>query len=433
MRKAIHIILLSFFSYSLVFAGEVHRIIINGVINPVATEYIVKAVERADKEKAELLVIEMDTPGGLMESMHQIIKAIQSSSVPVAVYVSPSGSRAGSAGVFITYAAHIAAMAPSTNIGSAHPVFGGGMPGSKPDSASSETLMEKVVNDAVAKIKAVAKKRGRNVQWAEKAIRESANITETEALKLHVIDYVVPTLDSLLSVLDGKTIALDDGSRKQLHSKHAIVQSYEMDWRQRFLDTITNPNIAYILMMLGIYGLLFELYSPGTILPGVVGGICLILGLYALQTLSVNYAGILLILFAVILFLLEIKIPSFGVLSIGGVVSLVVGSVMLFDSPLGLVRVSWQVISGVAVVSVLFFVFAIGMAVKTARSKPKTGKVGLIGEIGEVYKPLNPRGTVKLHGEFWKAVCDQKLNKGRKIKVVAFDSDHFELKVEPLE
>ncbi len=186
-------------------------------------------------------------------------------------------------------------------------------------------------------------------------------------------------------------------------------------------------------MMLGIYGLLFELYSPGTILPGVVGGICLILGLYALQTLSVNYAGILLILFAVILFLLEIKIPSFGVLSIGGVVSLVVGSVMLFDSPLGLVRVSWQVISGVAVVSVLFFVFAIGMAVKTARSKPKTGKVGLIGEIGEVYKPLNPRGTVKLHGEFWKAVCDQKLNKGRKIKVVAFDSDHFELKVEPLE
>ena len=206
-----------------------------------------------------------------------------------------------------------------------------------------------------------------------------------------------------------------------------------MDWRQRFLDAITNPNIAYILMMLGIYGLLFELYSPGTILPGVVGGICLIIGLYALQTLSVNYAGILLILFAIILFLLEIKIPSFGVLSIGGVISLVMGSVMLFDSPLSFVQVSWQVIFGVVVVSVLFFVFAIGMAVKTARTKPTTGKAGLIGEIGEVYKPLNPTGTVKLHGEYWKAVCDKKVSKGKRIKVIAFDSEHFELKVEPTE
>ena len=430
MIKIIYLILLS---SSFILGAEVQRIIIDGVINPVATEYIVKAVERAEKEKAELLVIEMDTPGGLMESMHRIIKAIQSSTVPVAVYVAPSGSRAGSAGVFITYAAHIAAMAPSTNIGSAHPVFGGGMPGAKADSASTETLMEKVINDAVAKIKSVAKKRGRNVEWAEKAIRESANITESEALKLNVIDYIAPTLDSLLTIVDGKVIELDVGIKKELHTKHAIVQSYEMDWRQQLLDTITNPNIAYILMMLGIYGLLFELYSPGAILPGVVGGICLILGLYALQTLSVNYAGVLLILFAVILFLLEIKIPSFGILSIGGVVSLVLGSVMLFDSPLSFVQVSWQVILGVVLVSVLFFVFAIGMAVKTARTKPSTGKAGLIGETGDVYKTLNPGGTVKIHGEFWKAVCDRKVPKGKKIKVVGFDGERLELKVEPIE
>jgi len=412
-------------------AAVVHRIIIDGVINPAATEYIIKSIEKAEEAEAELLVIEMDTPGGLMESMHRIMKAIQSSSVPVAVYVAPSGSRAGSAGVFITYSAHIAAMAPSTNIGSAHPVFGGGMPGGgQADSTMSETLMEKVVNDAVAKIKTVAKKRGRNEEWAKKAIIESANITETEALDLKVVDYVVPTLDSLLTVLDKKIIELDNGSKVELNTKSAAVQTFEMDWRQKILDTITNPNIAYILMMLGIYGLLFELYSPGTILPGVVGGICLILGLYAMQTLSVNYAGVLLILFAVVLYLLEIKIPSFGILSIGGTISLVLGSIMLFDSPLNIIGISWEVILGVVVVSVLFFVFAIGMAAKTHKTKPATGKVGMVGETGEVYKPLNPAGTIKLHGEFWKAVCDQKAAKGKMVKVVAFDDQKLELKVE---
>ena len=431
MKKIIYVFLFAIMAAQAVSAAVVHRIIIEGVINPAATEYIIKSIEKAEEAEAELLVIEMDTPGGLMESMHRIMKAIQSSSVPVAVYVAPSGSRAGSAGVFITYSAHIAAMAPSTNIGSAHPVFGGGMPGGgQADSTTSETLMEKVVNDAVAKIKSVAKKRGRNEEWAEKAIIESANITETEALELKVVDYVVPTLDSLLTVLDKKVIELDNGSKAELKTKSARVETFEMDWRQKILDTITNPNIAYILMMLGIYGLLFELYSPGTILPGVVGGICLILGLYALQTLSVNYAGVLLILFAVVLFLLEIKIPSFGILSIGGTISLVLGSIMLFDSPLNIVGISWEVILGVAVVSVLFFVFAIGMAAKTHKTKPATGKVGMVGETGEVYKTLNPAGTVKLHGEFWKAVCDQKAAKGKKVKVVAFDDQKLELKVE---
>lgn len=429
MKKIIFLLLLL---SELVVAGSVHRIIVDGVINPVSTEYIIKSIERAQQERADLLVIELDTPGGLMESMHKIVKAIQSSVVPVAVYVSPAGSRAGSAGVFITYAAHVAAMAPSTNIGSAHPVFGAGSPGGKPDSTTSETLMEKVVNDAVAKIRAVAVARGRNADWAEKAIRESANIPAQEALKLNVIDYVVPTLDSLLQVLDGKTIKLDTGAAKTLHLKHAQIITFTMSWRQQLLDTITNPNIAYILMMLGILGLTLELYNPGAILPGIVGGISLILGLYAMETLSVNYAGILLILFAVILFLLEIKVPSFGMLTIGGVLSLIGGSVMLFDSNLPFLQISWQVIAAVVVTVTLFFVFAVGVAVRAQKKQPRTGREGMVGEQGVVFKSLNPVGTVKIHGEFWKAESEQPVKKGARVQVTEVESASLVLKVKPV-
>jgi len=425
------ILIFLFVSSQLLLASTVHRIIINGVINPVATEYIVDSIEKAEEADAELLVIELDTPGGLMESMHKIIKAIQSSEVPVAVYVAPSGSRAGSAGVFITYAAHIAAMAPSTNIGSAHPVFGAGGAGGKPDSSTTETLMEKVVNDAVAKIKAVAKTRGRNTEWAEKSITESANITAEEALEMGVIDYLVPSLDSLLKVIDGKEVTLDDGVTKTIKSANARVVTFEMSWRQRILDTVSNPNVAYILMMLGMLGLTLELYNPGSILPGVVGGISLILGLYAMETLSVNYAGILLIIFAVVLFLLEIKIPSFGLLSIGGVVSMVAGSVMLFDSNLPFMRLSWQVIFGVVLITSLFFIFAISMVVRTHRKKPTTGIEGMVGEKGEVFKTLNPQGTVKVHGEFWKAISDQNLKKGQSVEVLEVDRNTLQIKVKP--
>ncbi len=425
------ILIFLFISSQLLMASTVHRIIINGVINPVATEYIVDSIEKAEAADAQLLVIELDTPGGLMESMHKIIKAIQSSEVPVAVYVSPSGSRAGSAGVFITYAAHIAAMAPSTNIGSAHPIFGAGGAGGKPDSSTTETLMEKVVNDAVAKIKAVAKTRGRNIEWAEKSITESANITAEEALEMGVIDYLVPSLDSLLKVVDGKEVTLDDGVIKTIKSANARVVTFEMSWRQRLLDTVSNPNVAYILMMLGMLGLTLELYNPGAILPGVVGGISLILGLYAMETLSVNYAGILLIIFAIILFLLEIKIPSFGLLSIGGVVSMVAGSVMLFDSNLPFMRLSWQVIFGVVLITSLFFIFAISMVVRTHRKKPTTGIEGMVGEKGEVFKTLNPDGTVKVHGEFWKAYSDQTIKKGQIVEVLEVDRKTLKLKVKP--
>ena len=425
MKKIIFILLLTF---SLSPAETVHRIVINGVINPAAAEYIIKSIKQAEKQNAAALLIELDTPGGLMESMHRIVKAIQGCDVPVIVYVYPDGSRAASAGVFITYASHIAAMAPSTNIGSAHPVFSGGA-GMPKDSSGGETMMEKVTNDAVAKIKAMAEKRSRNAEWAEKAIVNSENITASEALKMKVIDYIAPNADSLLAMIDGKEITMDNGRHEILHTRNAEIITYEMTWRQRMLDLISNPNIAYILMMIGIYGLMFELYNPGSVLPGVLGAISLILGLYAMQTLPVNYAGLLLIVIAVIMFLLEIKIPSYGLLTIGGVVAFIMGTVMLFDSPFPFLRVSWEVIAGVTIITVIFFIFAIGMALKIQRKKPATGAEGMIGEIGVVIEKIDPEGKVKMHGEIWKALSDKKINKGRKVKVSECDDRNLVLKV----
>ncbi len=414
-----------------VFAGtEVHRIIINGVINPIAKEYIENAIIEAEKANAQLLIIELDTPGGLMESMHNIMKDIQNATVPVAVYVSPSGSRAGSAGVYITYAAHIAAMAPSTNIGSAHPVFGGGE--NKMDSTTTDIMMDKVTNDAVAKIKAAAERHGRNAEWAEKAVRESANITEQEALKMNVIDYIVPSADSLLAVLDGKTIKLDNGTEKILHTKNATIITTEMTWRQKLFDTILNPQVAAVLMMIGMAGIMLELYNPGTIVPGVAGSISLILAWYALDVLPINYAGLFLIAVAMIMFLLEIKVPSYGILTIGGVLSLSIGLVMLVDSPIPELQISWQVITSIVVLTTLFFVFALGFALKAQQAKPTTGREGLIGEKGVVTKKLNPEGSVRVHGEIWTARADETVKKGSPVEVVEYNGENLTIKVRPV-
>lgn len=416
-------------SVSSLFASKnVHRIVINGVINPIAQEYVEKAVERAENDDAQLLIIQLDTPGGLMESMHMIMKSIQNSKVPVAVYVAPVGARAGSAGVYITYAAQIAAMAPSTNIGSAHPVFGGGE--NKLDSTSTDIMMDKITNDSVAKIRAAAERNGRNADWAEKAVRESANITAREALKLNVIDYVVPDTDSLLTVLDGKTIKLSNGKEHTLETKNAPVITYEMTWRQKFFDTIVNPNVAAILMIIGIFGILFEFYNPGSIVPGVAGGISLILAFYAMQSLPLNYAGLFLIIFSIILFILEIKVPSYGILSIGGVISLTMGLIMLIDSPIPELQVSWQVILSIVVLTALFFIFALGYALKAQKKKVTTGSEGILGETGIVFKALNPKGTVQVHGEFWRAESSTPLKKGAEVKVIEYDSRNLTLKVE---
>ncbi len=403
----------------------IHKITIDGIINPIATEYILESIEKAEEAGAELLIIEMDTPGGLMVSMHDIVKGILGADVPVAVYVSPSGSRAGSAGVFITIAAHIAAMAPGTNIGSAHPVNMGGA------QDTSQVMTEKIINDAVAHIRSVAEKRGRNADWAESAIRESANITEKEALNLHVVDYVVPTVDSLLIAVHGREVEVLSGYRV-LDTENARIESYEMNWRQRALDILSDPNILYILFLIGITGISLELYNPGSILPGVVGGICIILFLYSVQTIPINIAGLLLILFSAILFLLEIKIPSYGLLTIGGVISLVLGSLMLVDSPLPFLQISWKVILGATITMTLFFIIAISFALRAHRKKPSTGKEGLVGEEGVTIDDLNPTGQIEIHGEIWKAVSDRRIKKGQRVIVEEVHSQHLRLKVKPI-
>jgi membrane-bound serine protease (ClpP class) len=397
-------------------ASTVHILEYDGVINPVSADVIRSAIKEADEVGSECLIIELDTPGGLMKSMHQIVKDILSSPIPVVVYVAPSGSRSGSAGVFITYAAHAAIMAPGTNIGAAHPV------NLQAGADTSETMMEKVTNDAVAFIRSIAEKRNRNADWAEAAVRESVSIPASEALELNVIDFIAPDLDSLLNWLDGREYEVLEG-KKKLNTKNVRRIEIELSWRLKLLNVISDPNIAYILLLIGIYGIFFELYNPGAILPGVVGAISLILAFYALHTLPVNYAGLLLILFSIILFVAEIKIPSYGMLTVGGIVSLVLGSIMLFKDSMPFIQVSWKVILFATLITTLFFVFAIGLGLHAQRRKPVTGKEGLLGEHGgAVGDFVKGKGQVTVHGEIWEAFSSDKIKKDDDIVVESIEN-----------
>ena len=387
---------------------QVFVITLQGVINPVASEYIKKGISIANKQDARALVIELDTPGGLDTSMREIIKAINQSAVPVVVYVSPTGARAASAGVFITMSAHIAAMAPGTNIGAAHPVGIGGK--------MDKTMIEKATNDAVAYIKSIAERRGRNKKWAEKAVRKSVSVTAKEALKLGVIDLIANNLDELLQKIDGKTVETFKGKVK-LKTKGVPVKRVTMGLRLKILGIISNPNIAYILMLLGFYGLFFELTNPGAVFPGVFGAICLILAFYSFQTLPVNYAGLLLIILSIVLFVLEIKVTSHGVLTIGGIISMIIGSIMLFESPGPFFKISLYIIVPAAVVTALFFTLTFSLAFKAWRRKPVTGSEGLIGMEGIAHTDIDKEGMVLVRGEYWQASSDEPIKKGEKVIV----------------
>jgi membrane-bound serine protease (ClpP class) len=391
---------------------------IDGPIGPITARIIEKAIDTSVEDSAEVLIIELNTPGGLDESMRIITRKILNAEVPVIVYVSPSGSRAASAGVFITLSAHISAMTPGTNIGAAHPVAIGGQ--------MDSTMAEKVVNDASAYIKSIAAKRGKNEKWAEESVRKSVSITENEALKLNVIDLVVSDVRALLDSCDGRKVSLPAGE-KVLATKGIEVKRVEISVRNRILQVITNPTIAYILLTLGIWGLFFELSNPGAIFPGIVGGICLILAFFALQSLPINYAGLLLMILALILFILEVKIVSHGALTIGGIISMVLGSLLLFESPLPYMRVSLVVIITVVGATALFFIVALGLALRARRRKVTTGHRGLVGEIGVAQSALEPEGDVFIHGEIWKAEADQPIKKGEKVIVTAVE--HLTLKV----
>lgn len=390
---------------------EVMVITINGVINPVSAEFTKKSIKKANEKKVEALIIELDTPGGLDTSMRNIVKEIIASDVPVIVFVSPSGSRAASAGVFLTMAAHIAAMAPGTNIGAAHPV---GI-GEKMD----KTMAEKATNDAAAYIKSLAERRGRNAKWAEDAVRKSISATEGEALKENVIDLISKDINSLLYDINGKTVQTIQGE-KVLNTEKAVVVREELGLRHKILDLISDPNVAYILMLLGFYGLFFELTNPGSLFPGVIGGICLILAFYAFQTLPVNYAGLLLIILAIIMFILEVKIVSHGVLTIGGIIAMVIGSLMLFESPGPFMKLSLYIILPAVLATTLFFTVTLSLAFKAYKRKPVTGSEGLIGEQGVAGTDISrDAGMVSLHGEIWSAYSDEPISRGEKIEVVS--------------
>ena len=385
---------------------------IEGAINPVVAEFVANEIRSANTSSEELIVIRMDTPGGLDTSMRKIIKAIQSSKIPVASFVSPSGSRAASAGTFITIASHIAAMEPGTNIGAAHPVnlMGGGTGG------QAKVMEDKVVNDASAYIRSLAEKRGRNTHWAELSVRKSVSVSAEEAKRLNVIDLVAANLDSLVLALDKREVKLG-GSIITLNTAEKNIIFKEMNSRQRILDIIASPNVAYVLMMLGLVGLFFELSNPGLILPGVVGSVSLILALYAMQNLPINYAGLLLIVLGVVLLIAEVIVMSYGLLAMSGAISIFLGSIMLIDSEDPAMQISKMILYPTLGMTFLFSLGTIYLAKKAHQLVTITGMEGLIGEVGVVKETLNLEGRVLIHGEMWKAESDTLISVGEKVSV----------------
>jgi len=393
----------------------------DGVINPVSAEYLHDALVWAEENGAQALVVALNTPGGLDTSMRLIIKDLTGATIPVVVYVSPSSGRAASAGVFITMAAHVAAMAPGTHIGAAHPVnMGGG--------EMDNTMKEKVENDSVAYIKSIAQQRGRNAAWAEDAVRKSVSVTEREALKLKVIDLVAEDMPALLKQLEGRTINLPSGPMI-LKTAGASVREFPMGLRLEWLKAISDPNIAYLLMTIGTIGIIAELYSPGAILPGIVGAISLILAFYSFQSLPVNYAGVLLFLLGIVFFILEASVTSYGLLAIGGVISMLIGSVMLIKTDAEFLRISWSVIVPVVTLAALFAFVIVGLGVKAMRRQPMTGREEMVGLVGIVKTALAPQGQLAVRGELWEAVSDQPLRPGDEAEVTAVDG--LRLRVKP--
>jgi membrane-bound serine protease (ClpP class) len=384
---------------------EVAIIELEGPINPGAAAFLTRGLEDAQKGGSELVIIRLDTPGGLVPSMRMMVKGIMNSPVPVVVYVAPKGAGAASAGVMITVSAHVAAMAPGTNIGAAHPVGAGGKDIDK-------DMSEKVVNDMASYGRGIAQDKGKNAEWVEKAIRESVSITAEEAVEKKVVDLVASDIDELLKLLDGREIDLKQG-KVTLRTKDLEKIYYTPGFRDTVLRIIGDPNISYILMMIGLAGLYFELAHPGGVFPGVIGAISLILAFYSFQTLPVNYAGLLLIALAVIFFIAEIKVASYGILSLGGIVSLTLGSIMLFED----VGVSLRLMAPTIVLIGGFFVIVSTLAFRAYHSKPQSGMEGLIGEVGIVQKPIDPEGLVFVHGEYWRAISSEKLEPGEMVAV----------------
>nr|WP_306282863.1 nodulation protein NfeD [Pseudomonas putida] len=405
--------------------GAVWVLGIDDAIGPASADYLVRSLGQAQAQGAQLVVIRMDTPGGLDSAMRQMIKAILASSVPVASYVAPSGARAASAGTYILYASHIAAMAPGTNLGAATPVRIGGAPGTPSDDKAKggddETLARKQVNDAAAYIRGLAQMRGRNADWAEKAVREAVSLSANEALRLNVIDQVADDLPDLLRELDGKTLQVA-GQPRQLQTAGASVVEHLPDWRTRVLAVITNPSVALVLIMIGVYGLLFEFMNPGSAVGGVVGGICLLLALYALQLLPVNFAGVALILLGITFMIAEAFLPSFGVVGFSGIVAFVVGALILIDTDAPGFGIPLALIGTLALLSALLIGGVLGMALKARRRALVSGDAGLVGSLVTVTQVMASDpfcGVVLAQGEQWQVQCATPLQTGQNVRVTA--------------
>jgi membrane-bound serine protease (ClpP class) len=398
-------------------SGPVAVVPLEGAIGPASAHFVRRAIERAAKDGTQLVILQIDTPGGLDTSMREVIKAILASPVPVVAFVAPSGARAASAGTFILYAAHIAAMAPGTNLGAASPVsIGGAMPQKDDKKGGGEdTMTRKVTNDAVAYIRGLAQLRGRNADWAEKAVREGVSLPADEALKLKVIDHVAPDVPALL---------------KRLGKADAEVKQIEADWRTKVLAVITNPSVAYILILVGIYALIFEFMNPGLVLPGVVGAIALLIALYALHLLPVNYAGLALIFLGIGFMVAEAFLPSFGSLGVGGLIAFVLGSIMLIeDTELPGFEIPYALIGGVAVGSAGFLIFVLGMLVRSRRRPVVSGREEMIGATAEALDDFQDEGWARVHGEQWKVRADRPVRRGQRLRVTGMHG--LVLSVEP--
>lgn len=413
---------------------------IDGAIGPATQDYVERALDNAADAQAELVVIRMDTPGGLDTAMRAIVKRITNSPVPVATHVAPTGARAASAGTYILYASHIAAMASGTNLGAATPVQIGGIappaspapdkdkPQAEPATGNGDAMQHKIVNDAVAYIRGLAELHGRNADWAEKAVREAASLPAADALKLKVIDLIAADTGDLLTQLDGREVKVL-GTPRTLQTANALVRQLEPDWRSELLGVITNPNVAYILLLVGIYGLIFEFSNPGAVVPGTVGAIALLLALYAFQLLPINYAGMALMLLGVALMIGEAFAPSFGMLGIGGVIAFVIGSIILMDTQAPGFGIDLSVIATFAVLSVLMFVFVVGMALRARRRPVVSGQDELVGGIATVVEDFQGSGVVRIHSERWQARSAVPLRKDQQVRVTGVEG--LVLRVEP--